>query len=254
MKKIMSVALQFLGVFSFVLISSTNVFAQKGLQEVKHFEKIIVSPHVELVLKEGNNESVSIKSKGVEEDKINVKVVGKTLRIYLDKAKGYTKQQKTRYYGRKTVTPMYRGVKIVATVTYKELKKLSVRGEEDVECDDVLKADKFRLKVFGEADVRFAAVQAKYMKTTLFGENNLRIKSGSLEKQKITSFGENTVDSKKLEAVKAKTVSFGESDFRLNVSKKVKFSSYGESELSFKGDAHVAKGIVLGENEIYKYY
>ena len=67
-----------------LFVATFNVEAQDKIHSVKSFDKIIVSPHIELNLVEGSEESVKIENAKVSEDKINIEVEGKTLRIYLD--------------------------------------------------------------------------------------------------------------------------------------------------------------------------
>ena len=64
------------------------------ITKVAAFEKVIVSPHIEVILVAGNEESVTIENAKVADDKINIEVVGKTLRLYLDGAKTVTKSEK----------------------------------------------------------------------------------------------------------------------------------------------------------------
>ena len=61
-------------------------FAQNTTQ-VDHFNKVIVSPNIEVTFIEGDEEKVTIEKSTVSDDKINIQVHGKTLRIYLDDAK-----------------------------------------------------------------------------------------------------------------------------------------------------------------------
>ena len=58
------------------LIATTVGYAQKNIT-VDHFEKAIISPHVEVVFKQGETESVVIENSKVEDHKINVEVEGK---------------------------------------------------------------------------------------------------------------------------------------------------------------------------------
>src|ERR1700733_9443883 len=62
---------------------------------VRHFNKVIVSPHIQVTFVEGNEESVVIEKSSVPKEKINIEVNGKTLRIYLDGAKEVTRNEKT---------------------------------------------------------------------------------------------------------------------------------------------------------------
>ena len=75
-----------------VVFGFKTTFAQTTTA-VNHFNKVIVSPHVQVTFIEGNEESVTIEKSTVSNDKINIEVNGKTLRIYLDGAKEITKNE-----------------------------------------------------------------------------------------------------------------------------------------------------------------
>ena len=119
-----------------MIITSMASFAQSKEISVEHFDKVIVSQHIEVNFVEGNNESVRIESISVSEDKLNVEVSGNTLRIYLDGSKTITKSEKSdEYDGKKSI---YDGTIVKATVTYKSLQALSLRGELDKFCTILL--------------------------------------------------------------------------------------------------------------------
>ena len=80
-------------VIGVAILTSQAINAQE-ITQVKAFEKVIVSPHIEVILVEGNEESVKIENAKVSDDKINIEVEGKTLRLYLDGAKVITKSER----------------------------------------------------------------------------------------------------------------------------------------------------------------
>ena len=80
-----------------MIICLNNVNAQEKTFTVKDFDGVIVSPHVEVIFIQAEEESVVIENIDVSMDKLNVEVKGKTLHIYLDDAKMYTKSEKVKY-------------------------------------------------------------------------------------------------------------------------------------------------------------
>ena len=135
-----------------IIFGFKTTFAQTTTA-VNHFNKVIVSPHVQVTFIEGNEESVTIEKSTVDNEKINIEVNGKTLRIYLDGAKEVTKNEIIYEDGHKVKRPIYKGTVVSAIVTYKTLDDLSVRGEETQVCKSLLKGNKFRLKIYGESQV-----------------------------------------------------------------------------------------------------
>src|SRR5688572_6283540 len=202
-------------------------FAQ-SVTQVGHFDKVIVSPHIEVTFIEGNEEKVTIEKSAVSNDKINIEVNGKTLRIYLDDAKEVVKTEKIYEDGKEVKRPIYSGTVVTATVMYKTLEELSVRGEETFVCKSVLKGEKFRLKIYGDSDVYLNEVSLAELRATIYGESNLVIKAGSVKDQKYTAYGESTVNSLAINNNTTKITVYGESNFQLNVSDEIRLTAYGE--------------------------
>ncbi|NNF35587.1 MAG: hypothetical protein HKN68_15885, partial [Saprospiraceae bacterium] len=225
MKKLLAVAL-FLCFFT--------AYSQE-YRIVEPFTKIMVGPHVELLVEEGDNETVLLSNIEVDEDKINIKVKGNTLKIYLDQAKVATKHKKEKNKGYKMKVPIYEGRKVTATVTYKYLHKLSLRGEEKHEVKSILDTDKFKINLYGEGRLVIGEIESEVIKAKLYGNNYLNIKNGTTYKQKYKSYGENKVDTRNLESTIAKSSNFGENDIRLQASDKIKFSSMGVSIIRYSG-------------------
>jgi len=224
--------------------------AQEQVQLLEPFNKIVVSPKINLVLIHGTQESIELDIRRADPERVNVKVKGKTLRIYLDNARKYVKHDKYRVNGYKCKEKQYEGVRVTAYVTYNQLKKLEVRGEEWVQVVDPLVADKFKLKVYGVSDLHFSSIQTDRLKVKLYGVNELDVDAGRVKVQKYSLFGENRVDTRSMESNIAKTSVFGEGDFNLTVSRKLKVSAMGETFVTYRGPAYVHKGIVFGESKI----
>lgn len=225
--------------------------AQK-VTSVDAFEKVIVSPHIEVVLVEGDEESVKIENAKVSEDKINIEVEGKTLRLYLDGAKTVTKSEKVdngKWKGKKSI---YNGTMATATITYKRLKNLSIRGEEIVKCESAIEQKDLKLAIYGESKVYFKSLTTEKLTVAIYGESYLEIAAGSVDHQVYRAYGESEVNTFDMENTSTKITAYGESNFRVNVSERLKVTCYGETTINYKGDANVDKGIVIGEAEIRK--
>src|SRR5688572_8352406 len=139
--------------FSLLIIffcAAAGSFAQEIEKDLKSFNKIIASPRVNLILKKGDRESIRLVYNDVNKSKINIEVNGKTLSIYLDKARKVEKpsSENDRYGTLNTM--MYEGVSLTAYVTYKELESLEIRGNQELTCNDAIESEEFRLKAYGE--------------------------------------------------------------------------------------------------------
>lgn len=236
--------------FIFIIFCLKTTFAQTTT--VDHFNKIIISPHIQVTFVQGDEEKVSIEKSSVSNDKLNIEVSGKTLRIYLDDAKEVTKNEMVYEDGRETKRPIYKGTIVIATVTYKTLDELSVRGEEDMLCKSLLKGDEFRLKLYGESHMVLNEVSLGNLNTTTYGESALEIKSGSITDQKYTAYGESRINSHGITGNTVKITAYGEADFQVNVKDEIKITSFGNAKLKYKGNPTITKGINIGGVEIAK--
>ncbi len=240
------------GYLNILLIFAFKAAFAQTTTPVDHFNKVIVSPNIEVSFIEGNEEKVIIEKSTVSQDKINIQVNGKTLRIYLDDAKEVVKSEKSYENGYKGKRPVYTETVLTATVMYKTLEELSIRGEETIVCKSVLKGDKFRLKIYGESQVLLNDVSLDELKTTIYGESSLVIRSGTVKEQKYTVYGESKINSLGINGNTTRITVYGESDFKLNVSDEIKLTAFGEAVVNYKGNPTISKGINIGEVKINK--
>ncbi|WP_233098669.1 head GIN domain-containing protein [Aureibaculum flavum] len=233
-------------------IISNITSAQFATQSVKNFDKIIISPHIAVNFIQGDTESVKIETISVDEKKLNIEVKGKTLRIYLDGAKEVTENEKYYKNGKKRTRSLYNGTIVTATVTYKFIDELSLRGEEKFLCKSPIDQKDFTLKVYGESEITIDKVNLKTLHTTMYGESYIVINKGTIDRQKITGYGEAKTNSLGVISKSVKITAYGEGSYRLNVSKALKVTAYGETIVAYKGNPSIYKGLIIGDASIQK--
>ena len=232
---------------------SSPLHAQTLTKDLPRFDRVAVSPLITLVLEPGDQERVRLEYSGVAPEKINYEVQGKTLRIYLDDARYTNQERKHRRDEPEFRRPVYdRNVHVTAYVTYKQLRSIEKRGEENVTCKGTLAAKKCTVRLFGEIDAELESVTARRFKAALFGENSLRIASGKAARQRYRSFGENTVDTRNMAGSITSTSTFGDSHLLLNASDEMRVTTFGESDVRFTGGGQLSKRLVFGEASIGK--
>jgi len=238
-----------------LLLNIGQIMAQIKTYTVESFDKVIVSPHIQVNFEQGDKETVLINDITVSIEKLNIEVSGKTLHIYLDDAKYITKNEtenNNNNNNHKVKRPIYNGTAVKATIFYKNLNELSLRGEQKFICKSTLNTDKFRLIIYGESEVTLNEVKLKSLSTTIYGESILNIKKGSIEKQKITAYGESEINSLAVETESIKITVYGESEIKVNASKSIKITSYGEADIRYSGNPEINKGIIIGDTSIKK--
>lgn len=249
LRLIMHTFIGYLPLLSFIFCSSQS-FAQQKTIPVESFDEIVISPHIEVVFRQGETESIVIESISVPMEKLNIEVKNKRLNVFLEGAKIVSTDKDDFKDGYCKKDSDYDGTVVKAVVTYNELSSIDLRGEEDFIFEDKLNAEDMKMKIYGESDVYFVEADIKNLKLSLFGENNLEVKQGEIKKLKCTSYGENIVDIIKVKNSETKLITYGESDFHINVSKKLNVTSFGESTINYSGNANLNRGIIIGETEI----
>jgi len=234
----------------FIVSGSYSALAQVKTYQVDSFDKIVVSPHIQVNFEEGNSEKVIIHDISEPIEKLNVEVSGKTLHIYLEGAKTITKNETEKNGNYKVKHPIYSGTVVRATIIYKNLSELSLRGEQDFECLSPLKGEKFKLYIYGESKVDIKKVDVGSFHTTIYGESEVRFRDGSINTLKIISYGESEVNALDAVAQTVKVTSYGESKIRVHVTDRLKVTSYGESRVRYKGSPEIDRGIIIGDASV----
>ncbi len=235
---------------SFLLFISIGLNAQKTIKIDGNFDKIIVSPHIEAVLKKGDKASIEIEDLTVSEEKFKYELKNKTLQVYLEGAKTYTKNKKVIINDRERKIPLYKNRVAKIIITYTDVSIFSFRGEEKMTFQTPLIQEECKLRVYGKSEVTINAIEVEKLRVAIYGDSFLDIKKGNINKQKITAYGASTIMASNVNSQETKITAYGDGNFQFNVSEKFKVSSYGEATILYKGDAELRNGIVIGESTI----
>lgn len=252
MKSIFKSSTQIISIFTIAFVLSGNLaIAQSKTFAVKTFDKVIISPHIEVVFKTGDKEEVVIEMLSESIVEMNVEVKNKTLQVYLDDAKTITEKDKEKSTKNRTYDA-YNGTVARATIYYKKVKSFSLRGEERMTFEDAIISDKITFTIYGESQVTMKDVTLKDLKVTIYGESYLNIEKGSITNQRIIGYGGSTVDFSQVNNKDTKITAYGDGSYQCNVSDRLKITSYGEPTITYKGSAKVESGLSFGKVEIVK--
>ncbi len=221
-------------------------------KDLRSFSHIVASARVNLVLKKGEKESIRLVYDNVSKSKINIEVTNHTLHIYLDNARKIEKMDPY-YDGHGPRHSMYQGVTITAYVTYNYLEGLEIRGNQELTVLDPIDADEFRLKAYGENEIRLTSLTTDFFKATLYGQNILKITNGKVVEQKYKLFGENKIDTREMKSAYASASIFGEGNMAVNTTEEIRVDAFGEPSISVVGGGNVNKRLVFGHAAIHKY-
>ena len=234
--------------FVLFLLAATSLSVALGQEierNLKHFTRVVASPRVNVVLIHGDHESIRIHYENLRPGVINARVTGNTLRIYLDDARKIEPMVRTehRYRRKKSI---YQGASLTAYVTYRDLERLEIRGNQELICEGPIDADEFTLCAYGENEITLTSVKAEYFKAKMYGENRLRIGMGRTTEQKYVLYGENKIDTKGMRSDYSFTRIFGEGSLRINSSEEVLIDAFGEPRIYVDGGATVNRRLVIG--------
>lgn len=234
-----------LTLLSIVLLAGTAE-SQELKKDLSPFEKIIVSPKINVVLAKGDRESIRIEYANVSAGDINILVNGRTLNLFLTDARFVEKRKRVYQHREPQRVSIYKYANVTAYITYRDLKRLEVRGEEEISIDSLAAPDKFKLKAYGEAEIYMAGVTTDKFKAALYGRNKLKINSGSVESQKFRLYGENRINTRPMASVNASSRIYGEGKLTLTASHRFHLTSFGEPYIEVNGLPEIRKGLVFG--------
>jgi hypothetical protein len=235
------------------LLVTIIAYSQKEVEiNVTHFEKITVSPKINLILKKGEKEALTIKYNNIDPDKINVEVNNGKLHLYLDDARIVDKREYSDDYNYKT--SIYRDAEVTAYVTYTYLNLLEVRGDQEVNCSSMIDSHDFTLRVYGATEIILDSLHAKNFKALIYGENKIRINAGKASNQTYVLYGENKIENSNLLAHSIHTRIYGDGRLKINALDEVKINAIGDPDIYIKGNPMVSKGIVIGKLNIERNY
>ena len=246
MKKSFQLAILFVAIFSLQL----SIAQQKTISPKGDFDKIIVSPHIEVEFVQGATPKIDVEEITVPVEKFNYEISNKTLQVYLEGAKTVTEHKKYKNNGWKQKIPIYKNTVAKITITYAEVHTFSLRGEEKITFLSPLDQDECTLRIYGESEVLVKEAKLNDLRVVIYGESHLVIDSGTITNQKITAYGSSKVRTLDVATKNAKVTAYGEGTYQLAVSDRLKVTSYGEANVLYKGTPELKKGIVIGESTI----
>ena len=235
-----------------ILFLNGTLNAQKTIKLESDFDKIIVSPHIEAIFKKGDEPSIEILDINVPVQKFSYELYKGTLQVYLEGAKTYTKNKKIMIRNAERKVHLYKGRVAKVIITYTEVKIFSLRGEEKISFQTPLIKKECTLRIYGKSEVTINTVDVDRLDVSIYGDSLLNMEKGYVKRQKITAYGASKVMASDVISEETKLTAYGDGIFKVNVSEKIKVSSYGEATVLYKGDAVLKKGIVLGESTIRK--
>ena len=226
--------------FSLVfLFSIITLHAQSNeTREVGNFNSISVQSGIDLYLTQEDNKSVEIKANDDIIDRIQTKVEGNTLKIYIDK-----KNRKWNNWNNNG--------QMVAYVSVSYLNRLTASGGSDVESQGVWKSEDLKIIASGGSDIEMS-VEVDFLEITCSGGSDIDL-DGSTQKLDLTSSGGSDFNGRKLIAKDANIRSSGGSDAYVHVTDKLVARASGASDIHHSGDPQIRDIDTSSSSDVEKY-
>lgn len=226
-------------IFAFTLFFCGSLPAQDQItSKVNSFSKVVVSDKVNLVLEEGDAPALRLSYFGVDPEDIVVKSQGQKLEIYLEGCRNGCGDK---------VYQAYQHTEIIAYVTYTALKKLIVKGDNEVISLSPIQTDRFVLRSYGDNNISLKEVQADFWKTAFYGDSRLTVEEGRVNTLKVKTYGDHDIQLQHVISRVSKVHSLGDNNVRLQTDNKIYLTVLGDATIQYKGAPLVGKRIVLGD-------
>jgi len=199
--------------FSFTSLSK----AQEEKRDVSGFDKISYSISGDLEISQGSTEELILIGDPEDLEKVETKVEGTTLKIYL--------KSNFSHIG-----------KVQAKVTVKQLNKLSIAGSGNVVFKTGLKTEDFELELSGSGNVDCPDLTAGELDIDLAGSGNIKFAgelSGELE---INIAGSGNIDCSNLKTKEAEVNIAGSGDVKVWATDELESNIVGSGSVYYKGN------------------
>jgi len=208
----------------FIAVTSlfqTAIAQQTKTAAISNFNQVTVSSGIDLYLKQGDTEKVSVVSNAELLKDVIIEKKGSSLNI--------------RFKNNISWQRIFKGKSIKAYVTYKTLNSLSASGGSDVFTQNTLKTSRFSVHVSGGSDLKMNII-AEDLDLHSSGGSDVELK-GSARNLEINSSGGSDIDAFNFIVENARVHSSGGSDVNIHVTNALEANASGGSDIVFKGKA-----------------
>lgn len=241
--------------FLIILLLSNVAFAQETeTRKVSSFNKLEAGGSFDVVIEQGNNNTVTIESKGIDPEKIITEVKGDVLQVYLEKGN-------------------YRNVNATVYITYESLEgisssgsgnlicksdlfapefKLSNSGSGNVTSQGNIKADHLSFNVSGSGNVKVASLETEDFDLSMSGSGNFDASSGYATRQSIHKSGSGDIKATGVKSDICSVNMSGSGNVAISANQSIEANMSGSGNINYQGDATISKVKISGSGEINK--
>jgi len=200
------------------------------------YDQIKVSGSLDVVLVSGTEGKLTIKAESNLIKHIKTEVDNDVLKLYTEKG----------FYLRPS-----RGKKLLITVPFKDLNKVTLSGSGDIVGKDVIKATAFKTGVSGSGDVTLQ-VNSKNAEGFVTGSGDL-VLTGSSDNFECSLTGSGDIEAFGLSANEVDASVTGSGDIQVTASESIRARVTGSGDIDYKGNPEIEDKKVSGSGDITAY-
>jgi len=205
---------------------------KKETRAVSDFDAISVGGGIDLYIKQGNKESVTVKASENIIDRLMTEVKNGKLHVYLKKGK-------------------YRNAKMDVFVVVDDLEELSASGGSDVYGQTPFRADDFKIHASGGSDVEMN-LEVGTLECHLSGGSDTDLE-GTVEHLHVHASGGSDLEGYDLEAKNCVIRASGGSDSNILVTESLEVHASGASDVDYKGNPSKTNINSSGSSDVHSH-
>ena len=218
----------------FVCTMCLTAFAQETRQ-VRGFDAVANSTSIDMVLRQGNNESVRLDVTGIDLDEIVTEVSGGTLKI---------RTRKNGWNWNK-----WKNVRGKIYVTYRSLESIHNSGASDIICETLLSGDDLSVHSSGAGNVRLTKVEVEELDVHVSGSSDVVLR-GNIEELEVSVSGSGDIDAADLDCEEAEVRVSGSGNITLVARESLKAAVSGSGDIKYYGSPEHVDTRVSGSGNI----
>lgn len=192
-------------------------------RDVSGFDEVYLSGVGNLIITQGDEESLTIEADDNIIPLIKTDVFGNRLNISFRRGYNFIPTVKIKYY-----------------LTVIDLDKISLSGAGDIDCDN-FSTDKLEFEISGAGDIDFN-INAESVETTSAGAGDINL-AGKVDSQEIDISGVGKYDAEELESRECSISLSGAGSVTVNTSEELDISISGVGNVYYAGDPHITQDI-----------
>jgi hypothetical protein len=215
---------------------------------VSNFNELKIGGPVDIVITQGSTESLKLTVPAEVKDRVVAEVSGHVLRIH-NKHDNWGQSEKSWYSDKSYWHRTH--ARIVAYVTVKELRKITLSGSGTMAFDNGLTTDEMKLTLRGSGDMH-GKITTKYLATKVSGSGKITI-SGSAEHSKVSVTGSGNFIAADLVTSNSIVKISGSGDAKVNASEEIYAGVSGSGGVSYTGGAKKVTSTKSGSGYVNRF-